>query len=114
MVEKALVDVADLLDVKGSEGEAASLSDTTFADLENLEGGEDGQDGAVIDRERFTGHVPPRLTGAPTFEERVAVRVEEAAAVSRDAHLVVGEASPHGAEGCGEAGPGRVPGLEGL
>jgi hypothetical protein len=61
MVQQALVDVADLFDVQGAEGEAAGFGGATARDLhlEELEGLQEVEHGAVMDRQRLGGRCQP-------------------------------------------------------
>ncbi len=79
VVEQALVDVADLLDVERAEAERRALRCRAGTlHLEQLERVEHVQHGAVVDRQRTGGRA--RASGAvrAPFEEREAVGVEEA------------------------------------
>ena len=79
MVEQALVDVADLLDVERLIGEQHARA----AVLERLERVEQVQHRAVIDRQRVGRLLVPAAARPAALEERVAVGVEQAAAVGR-------------------------------
>src|SRR3989442_12544411 len=61
VIAQTLVDVADLLDVQGAEGETALLgrSATRHFDLQELQGFEQVQHGAVVDQERLGGRLLP-------------------------------------------------------
>ena len=106
--------MADLLDVEGTEAEAETL---TFAGagefgFERLERFEQVEDDPVVDFQRLGGGGLPRGVGRAAFEERVAVRVKEAAAVGREAEFVVLDAAVDGAEGGEQAAPGVVAAFE--
>ena len=116
MVEQALVDVADLLDVQGAEGEAARLgwAAARHFHLQDLQRFEQVQHGAVVDRQRLGGRLAPGRAGRAPFQEREAVGVEEVAAVGGQAQILVLDAAVDGAEGGQQAAPGVVPPLQHL
>jgi hypothetical protein len=74
VVEKCLVDVADLFDIQCTEGQlAGALAGTEIEELERLE---KKQDGTVVDRQwDRLGVTPAGAVGAP-LKERETVRVE--------------------------------------
>jgi len=114
VVEQALVDVADLLDVEGAEAEPPRLRPAGGLDLQPLQGVEQMQHDAVVDGQRVGRRGAPRRAGGAPFEEGEAVGVEEAAAVGRQAQVLVADAAEDGAEGGQQARPGVVAALDDL
>ena len=80
MVEQALVDVTDLLHPEGTEGERPALAPARHLDLEHLERIENVKHHAVGD---------PQRAASNRLEERIAIGVEEPAAIARQAYAVV-------------------------
>ena len=109
VVEQALVDVADLLDVERAVGQQHARA----ALVERLQRVEQVQHRAVVDRQRVRRASSRQLvSGGAAFEERVAVGVEQAAAVGGQAQRVVLDAAVHGAEQREHAVPGGGRALE--
>ena len=94
VVEQALVDVADLLDVERAVGQQHARA----ALVERLQRVEQVQHRAVVDGQRVGARVAPARARRAAFEERVAVGIEEAAAVGEQAQRVVLDAAVHGAK----------------
>ena len=114
MVEQALVDVADLLDVEGAVAETTRLGDAAVAEAEDLERVEDREDRSVVDRQWVRLVRPPRLAVASPLEERIPIRIEQAAAVGRQPERLVLDAAVDRPEGCEQPMPAGGPPLEGL
>ena len=64
------------------------------------------QDDAVIHRQRFGGRAAPLAARGAAFEEGIAVRVEQRAAIGLHEQVLVLDAAMHGAEGGEQARPG--------
>ena len=105
VVEQALVDVADLLDVERAERQPHARA-VLAALVERLQRVEQVQHRAVVDRQRLGRRRAPVGAGRAAFEEREAVGVEQAAAVGGQAQRVVLDAAVHGAEEREQAVPG--------
>ena len=86
MVEQALVDVADLLDVQRPEADPPGLGGAAarHPHLQELQRFEQVQHRAVVHRQRLGLGLPPGRPRLAAFEEREAVGVEQAAAVGRE------------------------------
>ena len=102
VVEEPLVDVPNLLDVKGAEREPPRLHRATAwrLHLQELECFEEVQDRTVAHRERVGGGGSPSRAVRAPLEEREAVRVEQPATVRRNRHALVAHATMDGTEGC--------------
>ena len=116
MVEQALVDVADLFDVQGTETQPPRFSRPTARnfDLQGLEGFQQMQDGAVVDGQRIARHFSPCRRLLSAFKERESVRIEQVAAIGRQRHSLMFDAAVHGPEGGKQAAPSIVPPLQDL
>ena len=108
VVEQALVDVADLLDVERLVGEQHARA----ALLERLQRVEQVQHRAVVDRQRVRRLLVPAAAGLAALEERVAVGVEQPAAVGGQPQRVVLDPAVHGAEQREDPVPGGGRALE--
>jgi hypothetical protein len=100
-LEQALIDVADLFDVEGPEGEPTPLS----AQADVLHGLEHPEDREVVDRRR----------GAfAAFQPRIAVRIEQIAAIGRQAQILVRDAAVKSPSEGEQSMPSAGPVLKGL
>jgi hypothetical protein len=86
MIEKTLVDMTDLFDVKSTERQLARLgSDAASGRLKDLKRIEQIQDGAVIDRQRGRFSREPRSAARSSLKKRKPIWIEKAASVGQQA-----------------------------
>ena len=102
--------MADLLHTKRPEGDAPGLvsalprpADPSAQPLQRVQ---QMQHDAVVDRQRIGGGVAPARARVATFEEGVAVGIEQGPAVGRHQQILVLETAMHGAEGGQQPRPG--------
>jgi hypothetical protein len=110
VIEQAFVNVADLFDVEGAEGDAPRFRGAAAWDAhsEELEGFEQVEDHAVVHRQRVGRGIAPAAGGFTAFEERVAIGIEKRSAVGRETHGLVLHAAVDGTEGGQQTRPGIV------
>lgn len=106
--EQALVDVADLLDIQGTEAQPTALSTS----LDVLDGAKHPQHGAVVDSGYPAAGINCGATAA--FQPGEAIGVEHAAAVGGHAQILVGDALVDGAGDGEQAVPGTSAVFQGL
>src|SRR5258708_9004349 len=83
MIQQALVDVADLLDIQATEGETARLDRATGdPGLQELQGVEQVQYRAVVDEQGRGGDIAPGGAGLAALEEGIGGGGKEAATPS--------------------------------
>ncbi|WP_205704007.1 hypothetical protein [Candidatus Chloroploca sp. Khr17] len=116
MIKQTLVDVADLLDVEGTEGEPPRLGGAAARNFhpQDLECLEQVEDGAVVDRQWVRRHIDPAGIWGTSFEEGEAVGIEEVAAIGRQAQILVLHAARDSAEGSQQTAPGVMAALQNL
>ena len=113
VVEQALVDVADLLDVECPEAQPAGLA----VHFEVLERPEQVQHRPVVDRQRgseLLERILPRRPRPAAFEEREPVGVEQLAGIGQQLEPLVPHPAVDRPEGREQPHPGIVPPLQHL
>src|SRR5437762_13495710 len=108
MVEQALVDVPDLLDIQGAKREAPPLgwASSRHFHLQELQGFQQMQHGPVVDRQGFGRRLLPEGVSSAALQEGIAVRVEKMTSIGRKAHILVLNAAVDDAEDGEQAAPG--------
>src|SRR5262249_14278838 len=90
----------DLFNVEGAVREPPRLGNSAFGEAQLLQRGQHREDGEVVDRQRIAPRLVPRLPYMSALEEREPLRVEQAAAVRRDAKTVVRDPAMDRTEEC--------------